>query len=192
MLSWVNQNVGLMTTIVGLITIFAIFFAPIVALKIQKKIEDYKERKLRKLGIFKTMLATRANTVSLEHVKALNMIDNEFYNEKPIRDSWNIYRDHLNSYPQNQDKNSQDYVVGAQDRWEEKRVDYLTDLLYSMSEFFGYNFDKVILKKGAYSPIAHGIIDLEQQLIRRGFVEILTGNKSIKVQVVQNEEGTNT
>lgn len=112
------------------------------------------------------------------------MIDIEFYNEKRIKDFWNLYRDHLNSYPQNEDKS-------AQDRWVEKRIDYLTDLLYSMSEFFGYKFDKVILKKGAYSPQAHETTKLEQLIIRKEFLEILTGNKSIKVCVVQNEEGTN-
>lgn len=187
MFEWLNANIGLVTAIVGLIaalvgsiTVFAIFRAPIVALRLQKEIETFNEQKQRKLGVFKILLATRANTTSLEHVQSLNMIDIEFYNEKSIRDFWNIYRDHLNSYPQNQDK-------AAQDRWEEKRVDYLTDLLYAMSQFFGYDFDKVILKKGAYSPVAHGIINLEQAIIRKGFVEILAGEKPIKVELTDKK-----
>jgi len=182
MLKWLNSNIGLITGVVGLITVFAIFIAPIVALWLQKKIETFNEQKTRGLEIFKTLLATRANTISLEHVQALNMIDVEFYNQKEIRNYWNIYRDHLNSsYPQNQDKS-------AQDRWEEKRVDYLTDLLHCMSKFFGYDFDKVILKKGAYSPVAHGIFNLQQNLIRHGFVELLTGEKSLKVEVVDKKQ----
>lgn len=78
MFEWLNNNIGLVTTfvgciaaIVGLITVFAIFRAPIVALRVQKEIEDYKEQKKRKFEIFKTLLATRANTTSLEHVQAL-------------------------------------------------------------------------------------------------------------------------
>lgn len=186
MMQWLNSNIGLVTAVVGfiaalvgLVTVFAIFRAPIVALRLQKEIETFNEQKKRGLGIFKTLLATRADTVSLEHVQALNMIDVEFYSQKDIRDTWNIYRDHLNSPPQNQDK-------AAQDRWEEKRVDYLTDLLHCMSKFFGYDFDKVVLKKGAYSPIAHGIFNLQQNLIRHGFVGLLNGEKSIKVELVQN------
>ena len=167
----------MITSTVGLITVFAIFLAPIVALWLQKKIETFNEQKKRGLEIFKTLLATRANIISLEHVQALNMIDIEFYNQKDIRDFWNIYRDHLNSYPQNQDQS-------VQDRWEEKCVDYLTDLLHCMSKFFGYDFDKVILKKGAYSPIAHGIFNLQQNLVRHGVVELLTGEKSLKVEVI--------
>ena len=187
MIVWLNTNIGLVTAsvgliaaIVGLITVFAIFRAPIVALRLQKEIETFNEKKQRKLGVFKTLLATRASTTSLEHVQSLNMIDIEFYEEKNIRDHWNIYRDHLNSYPQNQDK-------ATQDRWEEKRRDYLTDLLYAMSLFFDYDFDKVILKKGAYSPVVHGIIDLEQALIRKGFVEILAGEKTIKVELTDKK-----
>lgn len=187
MLSWLNNNIGLVTIIVGIIaafigllTIIAMFRAPIVALRVQKEIEDYKEQKRRKFEIFKTLLATRADTTSLEHVQALNMIDIEYYEEKNISQLWNIYRDHLNSYPQNQDKN-------AQERWEEKRVDYLTDLLHGMSLFFEYDLDKVILKKGAYSPMAHGILSIEQSLIRKGVVELLSGQKPMKIQLVENQ-----
>lgn len=188
MIEWLNSNIGFVTAIVGciaamvgLVTVFAIFRAPIVALRIQKNIEDYKEQKKRKFEIFRTLLATRANTTSLEHVQALNMIDIEYYEEKNISQLWNIYRDHLNSYPQNQDK-------AAEDRWEEKRIDCLTDMLHSMSVFFGYDLDKVVLKKGAYSPRAHGIWNLEQNLIRRGVIELLMGEKPMKVQLVEKKQ----
>jgi hypothetical protein len=178
MIVWLNNNPNV---VIGVLTIVAILISPITALWLQKKAENYNEEKQRKLGIFKTLLATRANTVIPEHVQALNMIDIEFYKQKEITDCWNIYRDHLNSYPHNADKS-------AGEHWEEKRVDFLTDILYSMSKFFGYNFDKVILKKGAYSPMAHGLFNLEQNLIRQEFVEIATGKKAIKVQVINQEE----
>jgi len=53
-----------------------------------------------------------------------------------------------------------------------------------MSEFFGYDFDKVILKKGAYSPMAHGFFNMEWALIRKGLVEVLSGNKAIKMEPI--------
>lgn len=175
MLKFLTDYIGLITAIVGIITIAAIIFSPIIALKIQKKIEKYNEKNQRGLSIFTTLLATRAEPSSLDHVKALNLIDIEFYDEQLIRDSWNIYRDHLNSYPKNSDK-------PTQDRWEEKRVDYMTDLLYEMSKYFGYNFDKVLLKKGAYYPTAHGILNTEQALIRQGLVQLLWGQTALKVE----------
>ncbi|BCA94384.1 hypothetical protein TUM19329_07450 [Legionella antarctica] len=178
MIGFFDAHVGLITAIVGLITIFAILFSPVIALKIQKKIEKFNEQNQRKLYIFKTLLATRADTVSLEHVQALNLIDIEFYNEKEIRGTWNIYRDHLNSYPQNQDKN-------AQERWEENRINYFTDLLYSMSKYFSYDFDKVILKKGAYSPMAHGILNMELALIRKRLVELLSDERALTIKITE-------
>ncbi len=173
MLSWINQNIGLFT-------ILAILVAPIVALQIQKKTEDYKERKSKKLGIFKTLMATRANMVSLEHVQALNMIDIEFYNEKQIKNSWNIYRDHLNSHPYNQSED-------VKNQWLEKGYHCLIDLLYEMSKFFDYNFNKVMLKNELYVPKAHQFVDVEQNIIRSKLVDIVTGNQPINVQLVQNK-----
>jgi len=97
-LQWLTKNIEFITVIgitvtaiVGGISIFAIFRSPIVALRLQKELEDYNEKKSRKLSIFKTLLGTRANPVSLEHVQALNMIDIEFYEEKKIRGMLGIF-----------------------------------------------------------------------------------------------------
>lgn len=176
-LKWLTDNIGLVTAIVGLITIYAIYRSPIVALRLQKKIENNDERKERKISIFKTLMATRAEAVSFEHVKALNMIDIEFYGDNGITAAWNSYRDHLNSYPQNP-------TEADQKIWNGKTADYLTDLLFEMSKLLGYSFDKVLLKKGAYAPIAHGILNAEQAIIRRGFVELLTGDKTLKIELI--------
>lgn len=173
MIKWINDNVGLLT-------IFAIIFAPIITLQIQKLIEDYKEKNNRKLLIFKTLMATRANTLSEEHVRALNMIDIEFYSQSEIRDSWNIYRDHLNSQA--------DRDEYSQKRWEEKRSDYLADMLYEISKFFNYDFNKLIIKKGSYIPIAHGILSAEQTIIRKELVEMLAKGKPLKIEVQAKDQ----
>lgn len=59
------------------LNIIALIIAPILALQIQKWLEKYREDRKRKLDIFKTLMSTRANRVSIEHVEALNMIDVE-------------------------------------------------------------------------------------------------------------------
>ena len=177
----------IVTAIIGVITIFAIWYAPRGALKAQKKIEAFNEKNGRKLDIFKTLLATRGYPLSFEHVRALNLIDIEFYGCTPIRESWNLYRDHLNSqYPSNDRKE-------AQAIWDDRQKEYLTDLLYVMSKLLGYDdFDKVILKKGSYNPIAHGILDLEQRAIRIGFISLLSGNTPLKVVLAEQQQPTQT
>ena len=64
-----------MMTLTDILTILAVFLAPVVAVQVQKWLEVFREQRARKLWIFKTLMATRAATVSQEHVQALNMID---------------------------------------------------------------------------------------------------------------------
>jgi len=138
----ITLSVGIVAAILAAINTWALFKAPKDALRIQKEIEANNEKKQRKLNIFKTLMATRADILSLEHVKALNMIDIEFYNEKSIRNAWDIYRKHLNSYPKNQ--NEQD-----KKNWTDKTKEYLSDLLCSISKLLGY--DENLPKNGAYT-----------------------------------------
>lgn len=67
-------------SLTDLITIVALLVAPFLAVFAQKQIEIWREKKSTKVWIFKTLMATRGRTLSLEHVQALNMIDLEFNN----------------------------------------------------------------------------------------------------------------
>jgi hypothetical protein len=60
----------------------------------------------------------------------------------------------------------------------------LVDLLKEMGICLGYDFDKVHLLKGAYSPQGHANIEMEQNLIRRFIVELFMRNKSLPVDIV--------
>lgn len=62
-------------TISNWLVITAIIVAPILAVQIQKFIESKKEKRARKIQIFKALMATRATPLSPLHVEALNMID---------------------------------------------------------------------------------------------------------------------
>ena len=60
----------------------------------------------------------------------------------------------------------------------------LVDLLKEMGICLGYDFDKVHLLKGAYSPQGHANIEMEQNLIRGFIVELFMRNKSLPVDIV--------
>ena len=66
------------------ITILAIILGPILAVQVQKYIENKKETRNKKMQIFKALMATRATPLYPAHVEALNMIDIEFYNDKNV------------------------------------------------------------------------------------------------------------
>ena len=92
-------------SLTDLITIVALLVAPFLAVFAQKQIEIWREKKSTKVWIFKTLMATRGRTLSLEHVQALNMIDLEFNNhrDKAVIHAWKEYHNHLNSFPKDEE-----------------------------------------------------------------------------------------
>ena len=167
--------------------IIAVILGPIIAVQLQKFIERWREVNGRKLAIFKALMATRATPVSPEHVQALNMIDLEFYGNKPsdkaVTEAWKNYLDHLNNGPKDVDSPS---FQSRFDAWSSKTSDYLADLLYAMAQDLGYKFDKVQLKRGAYYPQGHADIEQEQAYLRRGMVDIVLGRRTLPISVTQD------
>lgn len=164
--------------------IVAVLIAPITAVQIQRWIEDYRRKSDRKEWIFKTLMATRAEGLNRDHVNALNLIDLEYYKDKKGRrvvDKWREYLDQLGSFP---DDGSQDGIK----RWSDRREELFTDMLYEMASRLGYKFDKVILRRGVYSPKAYGDLEIDQSIIRKGIVQILNGHSVVPIQLVLSEE----
>ena len=160
------------STALALATIAAIILGPIVALWLQRDSERRRDRRNRKLVIFKELMATRATRLSPRHVDALNAIEVEFSDgsrdDKRVLETWRLYLDHLG------DSNMEDIH-----RWTDKGNDLLTDLLYEMSQVLNYDFDKLALKKNVYSPKAHGDLESDQYLLRKYVVEIMDGRRAI-------------
>jgi hypothetical protein len=79
-----------------IIMTFAVVLGPILAVQIQKWLEQVRNKTERKLKIFKTLMTTRATRVSIEHVQSLNMIDIEFLDKeyKKVISAWRNYHDH--------------------------------------------------------------------------------------------------
>jgi len=164
---------------------------PILAVRAQKIVESLTQRQGRKLQIFKTLMATRAARLSSEHVQALNMIDIEFSGfrllrlfryqsakEKRVIAAWRIYLDILS-----------ENVEGASESvatdWNSRSFEQFIEVLYVLSIALGYDFDKVHLKRGIYSPRAHGTAEAAQLTIRDSLARILSGQQSIPMAVTQ-------
>src|SRR5438105_9950639 len=76
----------------------ATLLGPFFAVYAQSIIERRRGIRDRRRGVFRTLMATRANIVDPAHVNALNAIDLEFEGKakglKEVRDAWKEYRDH--------------------------------------------------------------------------------------------------
>lgn len=164
-------------TVSDWLMILAVLLAPLIAVQVQKWLEHHREDRERKIRIFKTLMATRAATVSADHVQALNMIDLEFDDKKykNIKLAWKTYLDHLGSFPKEDEK--------VQPLWSDKMVDLLAKLLQEMGKSLGYEFDEVHIKKGIYSPEAHARVEDENNLLRRGLLRLLYGDGTLKMDI---------
>ena len=166
--------------------ITATILGPILAVQAQKAVEALREHRTRKTSLFEQLMATRASRVSSEHVRALNMIDLVFYGERTlgvqrrsskeqrVLDSWKEYLDHLNN-------KAEDESVQL---WVTQGDELFINLLYAVALDIGYKFDRVQLKRGAYSPRAHGDLEAESAELRRVTLSLLTGQHPLKMNVV--------
>lgn len=175
-------------TLNDLTMVLAVLFSPFLAIFAQSKIDEGKERRGQKLWIFRTLMATRGNKLSLEHVQALNMIDLFFSRksekEKQIIEKWGEYLDHLFLPITETDP---DYTVKLEN-WISKKDDLLADMLQLMGKSLGYDFDKVRIRRGIYVPRGHEDVDLENRVIRRGLAEIAIGKRRLPVSIFETPQ----
>lgn len=156
-----------------IITIVAIFLGPIFAIIISIMINRIQIKKDDKLWIFRTLMRTRANTLSNAHIEALNMIDVTFHGnnkyDSEVVAAWKLYLDSLS------DLNTSPEILI------QRRQDLLIDLLKTMSTALSYNFTKESLKNTTYIPEGHVDLINDQKEVRVGVIEVLNGKRSIPI-----------
>lgn len=167
------------------LTIVAIILGPILAVQAQSIVQSLTEKEARRITLFKTLMSTRAQRLSRDHVQALNMIDIEFYgrrvfgvriqskDEKAVTNQWKTYNDHLNdrtSYP-------------TYEAWARDGNDKFTKLLYEMSRALDYDYDEVQLKRDCYRPEAHVNLEIAQIEVLDGMAKVLKGEMALPTQI---------
>lgn len=169
----------------GLLTIIAIILAPIIALRVQTKLETVKEKKQKKLGIFKTLIATYATRVSPDHIQSLNMINIEFYGINSVIDSWRLYQEHL--VTPDPKANDTSLLVeereDAAEKWITKGNKLFIDLLVEISKEVGLPFDIPTLSKGVYYPLAQQKIEQDNMILREGLLKIVCNREPLSMDV---------
>lgn len=160
----------------GIVTVLAIVVGPVAALWVQRILDEERDKKNRKLWIFKTLMSNRATRLAPLYVQALNLIDVEFTEpkEKAIREAWKELLDLYTNFKTTHNATEQ---VG----------ELTAALLAEMAKVLGYDFDKVYLKKGVYYPEFLGNVEVEQHALRRAVLELLAGKRRIPVGVLEDK-----
>lgn len=180
-------------TISDFMMIIAVLVAPLLAVQAEKFLDRRRNKRERKLNVFKTLMATRGRVLDPRHVESLNMIDLEFDGEASVTDAWKAYLDHLANMPKfpttegkTEDQiNSEKALYDSQMvTWSDNRENYLADLLYSMGKSLDYKFDKTHIKRSIYAPQGHVDIENDQQFIRKALIDLLLGKLALPVETI--------
>jgi Family of unknown function (DUF6680) len=167
------------------VTCAAIVLGPIFAVQAQKFVEGIKEAHERRLKLFKTLMSTRSERLSRDHVQALNMIHIDFFghrffrykwqykDEKAVTDAWKIYNYHLN-----------DKTYKTMEDWNKRGDELFTELLFKMSKALGYDFEEVQLKSDAYRPVGLASVENAQIAVLDGLARLLNNEKYLRVEVM--------
>ncbi len=129
-----------------IVTVVAIVIGPLLAVRLQRKADEAREKRTRRYMILNILMRTRSEKLSSEHVGALNLIQLEFYGSIAVIDAYKTYSDFLNShFPSDQN---------ALERHTTKGASLFLDLLFEIARDLKFNFDKSDLQRLSYLPMS--------------------------------------
>ena len=138
---------------INTINIIAVIVAPIAAVLIGQLLQNRAEKRRDKMELFKTLMMSR-NGWNIESVRALNILDIVFSDDKSVRSAWEKYYDKL--------------CIENPSETELKKIqDAQYTLLETMAVSLGYK-DKITWKtiQNPYIPIGMTAAEQKQQLFQ--------------------------
>jgi hypothetical protein len=165
--------------VTGILSVLAIVIAPITALWIQRKTEEYKAQNTRRQAIFKALWVNRRRQFWLARVDALNMIDVEFIGHEKVLDAWQELFAHYvrTDHP------------GTEDQIFNEREELFATLLYEISKVLKYKFGRTYVRDNIYRPILHGEMDA-MEIQNRRLINNLLKSDALPVRFVRSEAPT--
>ncbi len=159
------------------LTIIAIVLGPLLAFEVQRRRDNRRERRNRKLEIFRKLMMTLKAPLAPSHVDAINSIQVEFYatrgQDKDVLEAWRLYTSHLNR------------THKPDDKWIEKKFDLLVELVYQIGKSLGYkNIDRAALRDNTYIPQGYVDVEAEWHRIRKAWLEVLDGQRPLSMTML--------
>ena len=169
----------------GLATIVVVFLGPVFAVLTARYLDKLRADKERKLDIFRTLMRTRGVRLHWEHVGALNLVEVEFIDHPAVVNAWKEYLTNLGeALPAIEEKDRFDSVL-------RKRGALLTRLIDEIAKVLGIEVKQLDILEGNYVPQGWDDAEWEQQLVRRGLINVLYGKASIPIQPHQPQQQQN-
>ncbi|MCW5804394.1 MAG: hypothetical protein KIT31_18635 [Deltaproteobacteria bacterium] len=165
--------------------LLAMFWAPLVATEVTRRLAIRKEARGRRQQLFNTLMVTagdygRLGRLSFEHVRALNLIEIEFYGEESVAvlKAWRDYRTVLNLAPPAPwtEENKPQWEA-----WNTLRDELFVKLLYAMAQSLDYKFDEEFIKNAVYAPMGYFTAEVEGMQIQTQLRELLDGKRALHI-----------
>lgn len=170
---WCFQLKDLINSLILFVTVAAIIWGPIVAIKISQSHENTREKLRRQYDIFHTLIKTRRMVLSQDHVSSLNLVQIEFYGETEIISSYKKYIENLSTRTPQE--------INIQQKFFRDREDLFFDLIHDMGKLLGFSLDKRELDKFAYVPQGWDNDETEIRAFRKLVIEVLTAKRPLPV-----------
>ena len=186
---------------IDIVTIIALILGPLVAVLVARKMDDRRAKNERRMSIFRTLMATRRNRLSFDHVSSLNLVEIEFQDSSGVIQKWKTYFTHLTSdHPRREDEKTLGNLSDAenrvrevhyQDRIARDREKLLTEILHEIAKDLGYEIEVFEILEGGYFPQGWGNLEVQQELIRQYAIDLYFGKTALPVLVRYEEPPTN-
>src|SRR5438552_3620614 len=136
---WSLKISDIISFLILIATIFAIYFGPIKAVEISRRNDEFREAARRRREIFAALMRTRRAAITPDHVWALNLIQLEFAAHAAVLQAHRNYIANLNEVvPQS---------GPALDVFIQRRTDLFFDLLHEIAKAVGCSADKRDLER---------------------------------------------
>ena len=182
-------------TIFEQMSIIGLFVGPIVGALITLWLQNRGLERERRLNIFRALMRNRRTWVDADHVAALNLIEVEFHKSPKIVEAYRAFFQSLNvPYPK---MPAEELYQGIDEQESIKRINAYNDRTYIIkknlhtklvaliAKNLGYKIEQIDILEGGYLPQAFTDLETEQNAIRRFFVELYLGRRSIPVTITE-------
>jgi len=187
---------------IDVVSIIALFMGPLIAVVVAWKLDDRRAKNERRMDVFRKLMSTRSNTLSFDHVSALNLVEIEFHGNSKVVRKWKKYFDSLGTvYPKREEEKileslSSAEIVRREENYDKRVIEIrsklLTELLHEMARVLGYKKIEVLeILKGSYLPQGWVNVEYQQEIMRRYFIDLYLGKRALPVLVRSEEPPTN-
>lgn len=158
-----------MNVILGVAIVIATFAGPVAAVLVTRRIDRIRQQRDRQLEVFRLLMASRRAPLPPDRVRALNLLEIEFYGIQAVQKAYRDVMRHIN-LPQ-----------PLPQGWANEQQKLLTRLLTEMAKVLGYDLQQLDVLEGGYYPQGYADTKAEEQAVRQALMEVLSGRRPLLV-----------